>query len=109
MRGEKRIAVLLLCLAALHLTAFFAGFFSPYDFAQQDRAIPYAPPSRLHFRDAQGAMRWRPSVCLLIERPGAFGVYDEDLQRCSPLGFIVRGSKYKLLGLFDSTWHLFGV
>src|ERR1700677_882945 len=109
MRKKKTIAVLLVCLGILHLVAFFAGFFSPYDFAQQDRAIPYAPPSRLHFLDAQGAMHWRPSVCPLIERLGTFGVYDEDLQKCFPLRFIVRGSKYKLLGLFKSTWHLFGV
>jgi peptide/nickel transport system permease protein len=109
MIGKNRIAVLLFCLGALHLVAIFAGFFSPYDFAQQDRSIPYAPPSRLHFKDAQGTMHWRPSVCLLFERPGTFGVYDEDLQKCFPLRFIVRGSKYKLLGLFESTWHLFGV
>ena len=109
MRGPKTISVLLFCLGVLHLVAFFAGFFSPYDFAQQNRDIPYAPPSRLHFRDAQGAMHWRPSVCLLVERPGAFGVYGEDLQKCFTLRFIVRGSKYKSLGLFKSTWHLFGV
>jgi peptide/nickel transport system permease protein len=109
MRGKNKIAVLLFCLGALHLVAFFAGFFSPYDFAQQDRAIPYAPPTRLHFRDAQGTMHWRPSVCLLIERPETFGVYDEDLQKCFPLRFIVRGPEYKLLGFFKSIWHLFGV
>lgn len=109
MRGRNRIAVPLFCLGALHLIAFFAGFFSPYNFAQQDRSIPYAPPSRLHFWDAQGTMHWRPSVCLLIERPGTFGVYDEDPQKCFQLRFIVRGSQYKLLGLFASTWHLFGV
>jgi peptide/nickel transport system permease protein len=109
MRGEKRIAALLLCLATLHLTAFFAGFFSPYDFAEQDRAIPFAPPSRLHFRDAQGATHWRPFVCLLIERPGTFGNYDEDVHRCFPLHFLVRGAEYKFLDRFKSNWHLFGV
>jgi peptide/nickel transport system permease protein len=109
MRRYKRIVIPALCLGALHLVVFFAGFFSPYDFAEQDRAVPFAPPSRLHFRDAQGTMHWRPSACLLVERPGSFGAYDEDLQRCFPLRFFVQGSKYKLLGLFSSTWHLFGV
>jgi peptide/nickel transport system permease protein len=109
MKGGKGIAILLIGLGALHLGAFFAGFFSPYDFAQQDRAIPFAPPTRLHFRDAQGAMHWRPSVCLLIERPGTFGTYDEDVQRCFPLQFLVRGPEYKFLGRFKSNWHLFEV
>ena len=44
MRRTKTISGLLFCLGVLHLVAFFAGFFSPYDFAQQDRDIPYAPP-----------------------------------------------------------------
>jgi peptide/nickel transport system permease protein len=106
---DKRVVIPLLYLASLHLLVSFAGFFSPYNFAEQNRAVPFAPPTRLHFRDAQGAMRWRPLVCFLVERPGTFGTYDEDLQSCFSLRFFVRGSKYKLFGLFDSTLHLFGV
>ncbi len=91
------------------MAAFFAGFFSPYDFAQQDRAVPFAPPSLLHFRDVRGTVHWRPSVCLLVERSGMFGTYDEDRQKCFPVRFFIQGPEYKFLGLFKSKWHLFGV
>src|ERR1700678_169672 len=109
MSANKKVAGLLLFLGALHLAAFFAGFFSPYDFAHQDRNLPFAPPTRLHFRDRQGSMHWRPLVCSLIERAGTFGTYDEDVSRCYPLRFLVRGPEYKLLGVFKSNQHLFGV
>jgi len=109
MRGNRRIAILVLCVGSLHLAVLFAGFFSPYDFAQQDRALPFAPPTHLHFRDMHGTMHWRPSVCLLIERPSTFGAYDEDLQSCFALRYLVQGPEYKFLGLFKSRRHLFGV
>src|SRR5277367_2684279 len=108
MKGNRRIIFLLVCMGVAHLMALFAPFLAPYDFAQQDRALPYAPPSRLHFRDARGIFRWRPSVCLLAERPGIFGAYDEDIQKCFPLQFLARGPQYEFLGLFKSTLHLFG-
>jgi peptide/nickel transport system permease protein len=109
MRGNRRIVILLLCVGTLHLAVFFAGFLSPYDFAQQDRELPFAPPTSLHFRDMHGTLRWRPSVCLLVERPAMFGTYDEDLQKCFALRFLVLGPEYKLPGLFKSRLHLFGV
>jgi peptide/nickel transport system permease protein len=110
MRGkQKKIAVLLFCIGALHFTVCFAGFFAPYDFAKQDRTFPFAPPSRLHFHDSQGNMLARPSACLLVELPGTFGVYEEDQHNCFPLRFFVRGSEYRLFGLFETEWHLFGV
>ena len=109
MSGNRRIAVLLFFVGSLHSAVLFAGFLSPYDFAQQDRALPFAPPTRLHFRGMDGAMHWRPSACLLVERQGAFATYDEDLHRCFALHFLVRGSEYRFLGLFKSSRHLFGV
>jgi peptide/nickel transport system permease protein len=109
MRRGNKILFLLLCLGALHLGLFFAGFFSPYDFAQQDRFLPFAPPSRLHFRDVQGTMHWRPIVCVLVEQLGTMGVYKEDSGKCFSVRFLVQGSEYKLLGRFKSRRHLFGV
>jgi len=109
MKQNRKIVVLMICLGGVHLVSLFAGFFSPYDFAQQDRDFPYLSPSQIHFRDAQGSVRWRPSVCLLVERPGDSGAYDEDKKKCFPVRFFVRGAEYRLLGLFQLDWHLFGV
>ena len=46
-------------------------------------------------------------ICLLVGTP-SFGVYDEDLQKCFPVRFIVEGTQYKL-GVFASRQHLLGV
>ena len=50
----------LVLLAAFQFLIVFAGFFAPYGFAAQDRERPFAPPTALHFRDAQGHFHLRP-------------------------------------------------
>ncbi len=109
MKQDKRTAILLVCLGVLHFAVLFAGFFSPYDFSEQDRRLPFAPPTRIHFVEVPGKVHWHPFVCLLVERSGVFGTYDEDRQKCFPIHFLVRGTPYKLGGMFESNWHLFGV
>ncbi len=91
------------------MVALFSGFFAPYDYAEQNRNLTYAPPSRLHFRDAQGMFHWRPRVCLLVERSGTFGAYDEDRNSCLPVRFLIRGTRYRVLCIFESDWHLLAV
>ena len=58
----KRMWLVVGVLASLHLLVLFAGFVAPYDPAQQMRALPYAPPSRLHFRNADGRFQLTPIV-----------------------------------------------
>jgi peptide/nickel transport system permease protein len=106
---SKQFVMPLICLAALHLVVLFSGFFAPYDYAEQDRRLPYAPPSTLHFRDQKGALHWRPSVCVLVDRPEAFGDYDEDITNCVPLRFFTHGYKYTFLSVVQSDRHLVGV
>jgi peptide/nickel transport system permease protein len=108
-RVGKKATTLLLLVAALHIGALFAGFIAPYDFAKQDRDLIYAAPSRLHFVDAKGRWHWRPSVCLLADHSEIFGGYEEDPQKCLPVKLLVRGSPYKVFGMFLSSRHLFGV
>ena len=49
-------------LAVLHLAVVLAAWIAPYDYAEQHRDYPFAPPSRLHFRDAAGRFHLRPFV-----------------------------------------------
>jgi peptide/nickel transport system permease protein len=109
MRFGKKTALLLAALGALHVIVLLAGFLAPYDVAQQNRALPFAPPSHIHFADAQGSLHLRPYVCALEERAGLFGEYSENRGRCSPVHFLVRGAPYELFGLLKSNLHLFGV
>jgi len=96
---------LLAALVALHLVLVFAGFIAPYDPAAQDRDLPYAQPTELHFRDAAG-WHLRPFVYARTIAPDS---YVEDTSRSFSVHMFVRASSYRLLGIFQTNWHLFGV
>lgn len=95
-------------LAAFHGAILFAGFFAPYGYSTQDRALPYAPPSRIHFVDRQGEFHLRPFVYGLKDDPENYGSYVEDDQQAYPLRLVVSGSPYRLAGTFALRTHLFG-
>jgi peptide/nickel transport system permease protein len=103
----RRAATLLLlaALAALHVAIVLAGFVAPYDPTQQNRALPYAPPSRLHFVGASG-FHLRPFVYRSVFSADG---YQLDLTHEYPVHFLVKGSAYTILGIFKCKIHLFGV
>src|SRR5579884_3549849 len=92
--------ILLGVVGLLHLAIVFAGFLAPYDPAAQNRELAYAKPMGLHFADHNG-LHLRPLVlaCAVAEKS------------CKTYGirFFVRGSEYRVLGLFQSNVLLFGV
>ena len=96
-----------LALAAIHVAAFFADFLAPYPPTEQNRSMPYAPPTRLRFVDKAGRFHLRPFV-YLAEEEGATGRYREDRNQAFPVRFLVRaggdGGDFQGGGL-----HLFGV
>jgi len=56
-------------LCVLHGIVVCAGFFAPYDPAEQDRRNPYLPPMRLHLQDTRGQVHLRPFGFLrIVER-----------------------------------------
>jgi peptide/nickel transport system permease protein len=95
-------------LATVALLTALAGFFSPYSVSEQQRSMPFAPPMRLHLIDEAGRLHLRPFVYGLTAN-GDGEPYAQDPSRAYPLRFFVRGSEYRLLGLFRSRVHLFGV
>jgi peptide/nickel transport system permease protein len=105
----KQIWTSLILLGAIHVVALLAGFFAPYDFATQHRELPFVPPTRLHLIDSQGQLHARPFVYRWVARPEGFAAYDEDRTRAFSVRFFVRGSRYQVVGIFYSSWHLFGV
>ena len=107
---RPKTVILITCLAGLHLILLCAGFFAPYDPTTQDRELPYAPPTRIHFKDGSG-FHVRPFVYAwtsVLDGDQA-GSYKEDTSRELPLDFFVKGPSYKLLGAYITTVHLFGV
>ena len=115
---RTKTAILIALLAGLHLVLMFAGFFAPYDPTTQDRELPYAPPTRLHFKDSSG-LHLRPFVyewtsVLGSDQPDSSQEssqesYKEDRSHAYPIRFCVSGPSYKLLGIYEVSAHLFGV
>jgi peptide/nickel transport system permease protein len=108
MHNLRRKTAMLLLLAAwggLHLAIVLAGFLAPYDPTLQNRHLPYAPPTQLHFLDKQG-FHLRPFVYQSIA--GADG-YELDLNHKYRVHWFVHGSTYTMLRLFKCNLHLFGV
>jgi len=108
LKGKRTISKWVVLLLALHAIVIFAGFFAPYDPAEQDRKNPYLPPMRVHFVDAQGHFHARPFVNSLQLREGTFDQYKENTARVLPLSFFVQGPRYRLLGFVPTRLHLFG-
>jgi len=101
MENRSKIWLATGLLALLHGAVLAAGFVAPYDFAAQDRDLPYAPPSRLHFVDAQGKFHLRPFVYRWMEQPEGSGNYVADTSRAYDVHFLVgsRSGARRLFGV----------
>ena len=95
-------------LVLLHLAVACAGFFAPYDPAEQDRESPYSPPTRVHLIDEKGRIHARPFFYANRLSAGSFDHYEEDMRKIRKLQFFVTGPRYRLFGLIAGSLHLFG-
>lgn len=82
--------------------AIFADFVAPYDYREQSRAEPSAPPSSIHLSVGSPWVRKRTLVDPLRS------TYVEDDSQTFPVEFFVRGSSYSFFGI-QTDLHLFGV
>jgi peptide/nickel transport system permease protein len=98
----------LLVLAVLHGIVACAGFFAPYDPAEQDRERPYAPPMRIHWIDTKGNFNFRPFSYEQQLRAGSFDQFEERTDQIIPMIFMPEGARYHLFGLLPSHTHFFG-
>lgn len=101
-KRRMRLRLLIVLLAGLHAVVLFAGFFAPYDAKVQDRDLPFAPPTKLHFSGASG-LHLRPFLYAAVSDLDG---YREDRTREYPMHFFVKGSTYSLLGVVKSDLHL---
>lgn len=108
MRSKKKIVAALILVVSAHMAILLAGFVAPYDPASQNRDFPFAPPTRIHFVDAQGHLHLRPFIYAWAVRPDTFNEYDEVRVKRYPLRFFIQGPEYKIASL-RSQVHLFGV
>jgi len=107
---HKLAVVSLYLLILLYLVAIFAGFTAPYDRIKSHTELGLLPPTRVRIIH-EGR----------LSRPFVYGVFRERRQDTFlweykydrtvryPIKFGVRGDPYKLIGLFETDVHLFGV
>lgn len=108
MTGSRTLLRWLVFTCALHAIILAAGFFAPYDPAEQDRDRPYLLPMRVHFFDTQGHLHLRPFFYSLRLKENSFDQYEENTAVRNPIKFFLSGSRYHLLGLIPCRLHLFG-
>ena len=109
MSPKLKLGAALILLGLFHAVVLCAGFLGPYNLAVQNREMPYAPPTRIHFVDAQGRLHFRPFVYAIKYGDGVNAAYQEDLSRLYPVHWFVQGTPYKIAGVFSARIHLFGV
>jgi len=98
-------------LIIFYIIAVFCEFFAPSDPYKYDVRYVLAPPQKIHFIDETG-FHLRPFVYaykMEVDPNTLKRIYTEDKSKKYPIKFFVRGHEYKVLGLFKSNIHLFGV
>jgi peptide/nickel transport system permease protein len=101
-----------LMVLTLVILACFAGFFSPTSLSQPDLKAAFIPPQIVHFVDHNGKFHLQPFVYNYVYtlNPKTFQVmWTEDTSKIYEIKFFVQGPEYKLLGLFPTRLHLYGV
>ena len=104
-------------LIVMYVMALFAGFLAPYDINEYRRfpVTAFQPPTPIHWIDPDTGSLTRPFVYLMeAERDPVTRqrVYVEQPEEGKyPIQFFVRrpDATYKIMGLFESDLHLFGV
>src|SRR3990172_6027301 len=81
-------------LLSLMLATIFAGFLSPYDPFEQNRAKSYHPPVSIHIMDEEGIHT--PFIYNYKMVDPIFKVYEPDITKRYPLRFFVKGTTYRL-------------
>lgn len=96
----KSVRIPLVILVVVHGVIALAGFFAPSLPQDQNREFPFAPPTRIHWRDQAGQVHLRPFVYGIAASSDG-ETYSEDQSVEYPLRFFSK--------TVDGGLHLFGV
>ncbi|HEY9527958.1 MAG TPA: ABC transporter permease [Anaerolineales bacterium] len=110
---RNRVAVLggFLLLASYITFVLIPELVAPYDL-NHTSDFTEAPPTGIHFVDADGKFHARPFVYGMEQKldfKTRARTYVEDTTKVYPIYFIVQGDPYKLFGFIPMNLHLFGV
>jgi ABC-type dipeptide/oligopeptide/nickel transport systems, permease components len=110
-RKHRMAVVSLFVLGFFYLVAAFCEFVAPYNPEAFSTRFVLAPPTRIHFFDVNGNFRGPFVYGIQRERdPETLRpIFTEDTSLIYPIGLFVRGTPYKLWGIFEADLHLFGI
>jgi peptide/nickel transport system permease protein len=91
----------------LYLVALFANFLAPYAGDQRNTSYLYVPPMPLHFDFETGF--YVNGLIKKVNLDTLLTTYEVDESTKLPFKYFVHNEPYKLMGLFDTDVHLFGV
>ncbi|MEO7659564.1 MAG: ABC transporter permease [Pyrinomonadaceae bacterium] len=108
-RRDRALVAGVVIVTAFYVLAIFADFIAPYNYKEQIRQQPSAPPSTIRFRDREGNIQFRPFIYAqkLVDPRNLR--YEEDISRPFFITFFSTGSQYDLLGVLPAERHLFGI
>jgi peptide/nickel transport system permease protein len=110
LRRHRLAVVSSALLLLLYLVAVFSGFFAPYDIYARNPDHVYRPPQPVHlFHKGDLRLPFVYGAKKTLDMESFRYTYVEDTSRAYPIRLFTKGSEYKVLGLFRSRLHLFGV
>lgn len=109
-RQHRLALVSLVFLVGLSVAAIFADFISPYTPSSIDRLHTFSPPRAVHlFHEGEFKGPFIYALKRARDPETARVTYEPDYEEVLPIRWFVRGEHYRLLGLFPTDLHLFGV
>lgn len=94
-------------LVFLYLCAAFSEFVAPQSTSRRNLEFAYCPPHRVGFSFAKGL--YAKGIKQVVDLETLRKEYRPAPERDVPLGWFVRGDRYRMWGLFAGDRHLFGI
>ncbi|MXX27658.1 MAG: ABC transporter permease [Caldilineaceae bacterium SB0668_bin_21] len=101
-----------LMVLSLIILAIFAEFFAPVDPTDANLQDSFIPPTRIRLIDAEGNFHLRPFIynqVVTIDPKTFEPLWEDDPEQRYDIQFMVKSWEWKILGLFPTRYHLFGV
>lgn len=109
-RKHRMAMAALIILAMLYLICIFSDFFAPYGPTDRFTELASMPPQKIHLYDKGEFVGPFVYGVTYSRDPQTFQkVYEEDKETVHRIRLFCHGADYKLLGLFETDIHLFGV
>jgi len=108
-KKSKAAVVALIVLGVLYGSAIFADFFAPHRYDSDDVMHVWAPPTKVNFINKQGEFIGPHMYAYKFELDEYYKRVYTQQEEATSIKFFVKGFEYKMLGLFKTDRHFFGV